>query len=136
MHKKNSPNSTKKPTIEQELFRVLKPGGELYFSDVYADRRVPEALRGDTVLWGECLSGALYEQDFHKAARDAGFKACWVVASDPVTVGSPEIEAKCKGIKFASATVRAFKFPANDEQVFHLINIHFFSFSFFVNFFS
>ena len=37
---------------------LLKPGGELYFSDVYADRRVPAALKQDPVMFGECLAGA------------------------------------------------------------------------------
>ena len=26
----------------------------------YSDRRVPKELREDAVLWGECISGALY----------------------------------------------------------------------------
>lgn len=39
--------------VFKEIFRVLKPGGELYFSDVYASKRVPEALQRDKVLWGE-----------------------------------------------------------------------------------
>ena len=53
-----SPN---KEAIFSEIFRVLKPGGELYFSDVYASRRIPEALKNDPVLHGECLSGAMYD---------------------------------------------------------------------------
>jgi molybdopterin-binding protein len=35
-----------------EIFRVLKPGGELFFSDVLADRRLPPAVRNDPVLLG------------------------------------------------------------------------------------
>ena len=34
--------------------------GEFYFSDVYADRRIPEDIRNDPILYGECLGGALY----------------------------------------------------------------------------
>ncbi|MEQ8659443.1 MAG: methyltransferase domain-containing protein, partial [Gammaproteobacteria bacterium] len=48
--------------------RLLKPGGELYFSDVYASRRVPAALAADPVLYGECLGGALYWNDFEHLA--------------------------------------------------------------------
>ena len=47
-----------KASVLQEAWRVLKPGGEVYFSDVYTDRRVPEPLTRDPVLYGECLSGA------------------------------------------------------------------------------
>jgi arsenite methyltransferase len=46
-----------KAAVFREIARVLKPGGELYFSDVYADRRIPEALQRDKVLWGEVSTG-------------------------------------------------------------------------------
>lgn len=52
--------SPDKPTVLREALRLLKPGGELYFSDIYASRRVPTNLLEDPVLYGECLSGALY----------------------------------------------------------------------------
>jgi arsenite methyltransferase len=42
-----------KAAVFREIARVLKPGGELYFSDMYADRRIPAELQRDKVLWGE-----------------------------------------------------------------------------------
>ena len=41
--------SPDKPRVLAEAFRVLEDGGELYFSDVYSDRRLPEAARADKV---------------------------------------------------------------------------------------
>ena len=41
--------------VLKNAHRLLKPGGELYFSDVYADRRMPQALKEDQVLWEERL---------------------------------------------------------------------------------
>ena len=61
---------------------LLKPGGEFYFADVYADRRLDAGLREDPVLLGECLGGALYWNDFQNLAREAGF-------GDPRLVRSP-----------------------------------------------
>ena len=40
-----------KEAVLKSCHRLLKPGGELYFSDVYANRRVPQELRDDEVLW-------------------------------------------------------------------------------------
>lgn len=51
--------STDKPAVFRGARRLLKPGGAMYFADVYADKPVPESLKNDPVLYGECLSGAL-----------------------------------------------------------------------------
>lgn len=61
--------SPDKRAVLEGAFRLLKPGGELYFSDVYSDRRVPTRLTKDPVLWGECLTGALYWNDFLHLAQ-------------------------------------------------------------------
>lgn len=47
--------STDKAAVLQGVQRLLKPGGEFYFADVYTDRRLPDALRSHPVLYGECL---------------------------------------------------------------------------------
>lgn len=104
-----------KPAVLREAYRLLKPGGEMYFSDVYADRRVPEALRADPVLYGECLSGALYWNDFEYMARAAGFADPRLVTHRALTVENPELEAKVAPIKFMSATYRLFKLDLEPE---------------------
>ena len=49
--------SPDKRAVLSEAYRLLKPGGEMYFSDVYSSQRVPAFLKKDPILWGECLSG-------------------------------------------------------------------------------
>ena len=66
--------SADKEAVFKEVWRILKPGGELYFSDVFSDRRIPQNLKDDKVLWGECLSGALYIEDFRRLMDKVGFK--------------------------------------------------------------
>ncbi len=101
--------SPDKAAVLREAYRLLKPGGELYFSDVYADRRVPRALLDDPVLYGECLSGALYWNDFENLARATGFADPRLVEDRVLTIENPEIEEKLAGIGFYSATYRLFK---------------------------
>ena len=52
--------SPDKRRVLQEALRVLRPGGELLFADIFADRRLPPHLRADQEVLGECLGGALY----------------------------------------------------------------------------
>jgi SAM-dependent methyltransferase len=98
-----------KAAVLREAWRVLKPGGELYFSDIYTDRRVPEALTGDPVLYGECLSGALYWNDFNQLAREHGFVDPRLVDDRKITIGKAELAARTGNIRFYSATYRLFK---------------------------
>jgi arsenite methyltransferase len=108
-----SPN---KLAILKSCYRLLKPGGELYFSDVYSMRRVPEVLRKDPVIWGECLSGALYWNDFNTMAKQAGFTDIRLVEDAPVKITNAKVADVLahdgRGICFVSATYRLFKIDA------------------------
>lgn len=108
--------SPDKLSVLQEAYRVLKEGGEFYFSDVYADRRISSELVDDPVLYGECLSGALYWNDFLRLAKEAGFADPRLVKSSPITIDNPEAEAKIGHIRFYSATYRLFKLPQLESE--------------------
>ena len=98
-----------KEAVLKEALRVLKPGGELYFSDVYADRRVPAELVKNPVLYGECLSGALYWNDFLALSKQVGFADPRLVESRQLGIHDQEVEALIGHISFYSATYRLFK---------------------------
>jgi SAM-dependent methyltransferase len=101
--------SSDKAAVLKGAFDLLKPGGEIYFSDVYADRRLPDAVRNDPVLYGECLGGALYWNDFHTLAKQSGFKDPRLVEDRPLGVTDEALAAKLGPAKFFSATYRLFK---------------------------
>jgi ubiquinone/menaquinone biosynthesis C-methylase UbiE len=107
--------SPEKPRVFAEIMRVLKPGGELYFSDVFADRRIPAALSRDPVLLGECLAGALYREDFRRLMAAAGCADVRAVRSAPIALGDAEIERRIGMVRFDSITLRAFKLALEDR---------------------
>jgi ubiquinone/menaquinone biosynthesis C-methylase UbiE len=100
--------STDKPKVIRDVKRLLKPGGEFFFSDVYADRRVPQPLLNDPVLYGECLAGALYWNDFINLAKQNGFADPRLVESRRLTIENPDIESRLGQQRFYSATYRLF----------------------------
>ena len=107
--------SPEKPRVFREIMRVLKPGGELYFSDVFADRRVPAELARDPVLLGECLGGAMYREDFRRLMANAGCSDVRRIKESPIALRDEAIIAKIGMIGFASITWRAFKLPLEDR---------------------
>lgn len=100
--------SPDKPAVFAGARRLLKAGGEMYFSDVYCDRRLPDAVRNHPVLYGECLGGALYWNDFLSMAKAAGFGDPRLVTSRPIEVLDPELKAALGQARFYSATYRLF----------------------------
>lgn len=108
--------ATDKDKVLRDVYKLLKPGGEMYFSDVYSDRRISAELQADPILWGECLSGALYWNDFLKKARAAGFTDPRAVKNNPITIENDELIAKCGDIQFFSVTYRLFKIDGLEED--------------------
>ena len=107
--------SPEKRRVLGEIFRVLKPGGELYFADVFADRRIPAALQRDPVLLGECLGGAQYHEDFRRLMIDLGCADVRTVRANAIPLFDAQIEARVGMVNFESRTVRAFKLPLEDR---------------------
>jgi SAM-dependent methyltransferase len=101
--------------VFSEIFRVLKPGGEALFSDVFADRRVARRAAGDPVLLGRCLAGALYHEDFRRHRRGGLRRRPRVVTSAPIALTDPAIERRIGMVTFRSRTIRAFKLALEDR---------------------
>ena len=108
--------SPRKDLVFREIHRVLKDGGELYFSDVFADRRFPDEVYADPVIRGECLGGAMYVEDFRRAMEKAGFQVVRYASVSDVTIDNPEIRKVVGDVRFTSRTVRAFKLADLEDE--------------------
>jgi len=107
--------SPDKRAVFAEIFRVLKPGGELFFSDVFAGRRVPEEFYNDPVLHGECLAGAMYLEDFRRLLLQLGCRDYRTVRCHRIRLDNPEIEAIIGMVDLYSITIRAFKLASLED---------------------
>ena len=104
--------SPDKDAVLGGVHRLLKEGGEFYFADVYADRRVPATVRDDPVLYGECLGGALYWNDFLRLATRHGFRDPRLVEDRPLAATDAALAARTGNLRFFSATYRLFRIAA------------------------
>jgi arsenite methyltransferase len=88
--------------------KLLRKGGEMYFADVYVDRRIPDELRSDPVLYGECLAGAMYPPDFIQLAQAVGFAKPRLVEESPIEILDAGVTQRVGAMRFCSATYRLF----------------------------
>lgn len=105
-----------KELILQQVYEVLQPGGEFYFSDIYADRRVPDEIKNNEVLYGECLGGALYDRDFERIARKVGFLDPRVVVKQVLPINNETVKRLVGTITFYSITYRLWKLEGLEDS--------------------
>ncbi|KAM6182218.1 LOW QUALITY PROTEIN: arsenite methyltransferase [Erethizon dorsatum] len=100
-----------KQQVLQEVYLVLKPGGELYFSDVLASLELPEEIKMHKFFFCECLRGALYWKNLAILAPKIGFCTPHLVTASLITIQNKELERVIGDRHFVSATFRIFKLP-------------------------
>lgn len=106
--------SPDKKAIFSDIFRVLKPGGELFFSVIVADRRVPERLLDDPLMVRACLAGAMYFNDFRRLLRDIGCHDYRTICEQPVSKCDLDWAVRVGLTAFSHRVVRTFKLPLED----------------------
>jgi len=111
--------SPDKERLFREVFRVLKPGGEFYFANIFSGRRVPPELRNDPEFYAECYGGALTLEEFGRLLKRAGFMAYRIVSVSPLLPSNPVSAAKGEGIDFYSTKMRLFKLSTLEETCRH-----------------
>ncbi|CAF1555277.1 unnamed protein product [Adineta steineri] len=103
-----------KKAIIEGVCKILKPGGEFYFSDVYVNRPIPAEYQD--LLAGEYIGGALRWEDLILYATEAGFTQPRLVTAKPYVITNEDIQKAIGTTKFVSAIFRCFKLPSNDND--------------------
>lgn len=102
--------SPDKPRVFEEIWRVLKDHGRIVISDIVSETDVPPHLKTNPQLWGECLVGALTQEEFLAELERAGFYGLEVLKKT--------YWKDVEGYPFFSVTVRGFKFEKTQGCVF------------------
>lgn len=100
--------SPDKQAYVREVYRVLKPEGEWYFTDVFTARRMPEALASDKASRAERLAGAIYAGDFRRLLQANGFMDPRYLMNWKTPMSEVE-SVKYGDVEFATLTVRVLK---------------------------
>jgi len=94
--------SPDKPRVFEEMWRILQDHGRIVVSDIVSEAEVPPHLKVNPDLWGECLVGALTEEQFLAQLERAGFYG--------LTVLKKSYWKDVEGYPFFSVTVQGFKY--------------------------
>lgn len=62
-----------KEKVFREAFRVLKPEGRMYISDMVLLEDLPEKLKSDSDLLAGCIAGAVLKEEYLRLLKKAGF---------------------------------------------------------------
>ena len=94
--------SPDKRRVLSELWRALKNHGRVVISDTVSESRIPHAMRANPRLWGECVSGALTEDEYFSLLEQVGFYGLSLVEKT--------FWKEVEGHRFHSLIIRGFKF--------------------------
>ena len=70
-----------KPTVFQEIARILKPGGRVAVSDILARKELPGSIVNDMALYVGCVAGASQIAEYEEYLQRAGFKGMAYILS-------------------------------------------------------
>ncbi len=102
--------SPDKSRVFEEIWRILKDHGRCVIADIVSEHRVPPHLKVNPQLWGECLVGALTQEEFLFQLERAGFYG--------LTVLERRYWKEVEGHPFFSLTVQGFKYAKKAGCVF------------------
>jgi 7,8-dihydro-6-hydroxymethylpterin dimethyltransferase len=93
----------------REIFRILKPGGRMVISDIITDSAIPPTIKNNALYRGECLGGAMQQEELVAMLSAAGFAAIRLVKRFPYR--------QVEGMDFFSLTYQAWR-PQHQEEAY------------------
>jgi len=101
-----------KDKVLQQCHNVLHVGGELHFADMFTDRRLHDEVYDSDLAPVQDLMGAVYIEDFKRAARNIGFIDPRVLESSIIDVTDYATREVVGNVNFFRIRWRLFKVPS------------------------
>lgn len=96
--------------VLKNLHKYIPPGGELFITDVFCNKRLPSDVKSHPDLSNTSFENVLYDVDFRKMAMAAGFAQPRHFSRQALVVNDPKLKALLGTAKFVVSTYRLFKF--------------------------
>jgi arsenite methyltransferase len=88
-----------------EMFRVLRPGGQVQVADIVIRQPVTRDCATDPKLWAECVVGASIDEDYLAMFGDAGFEGVTVLRDYDYFSLSPSGETRQIARRFGAHAI-------------------------------
>jgi SAM-dependent methyltransferase len=75
-----------KRKVFAEMYRVLKPGGRFFISDIVLEREFPEPVRSSVEAYTGCVAGASLRRDYLRFLGEAGFGGIRILGETPFSI--------------------------------------------------
>ena len=99
--------SPDKDQVFSEMWRILKDHGRIAISDIICEIELPNYIKDNNQLWGECLAGALSENGLLSIIDKKGFYGTQIT--------NKTYWRSIDNIPFYSITIKSYKYAKKSE---------------------